>query len=56
MDKMKIQESLVWDKHTSDLVGFVDFGDTELNYATLKKNRRICFTYFSFSCSEHSFH
>ena len=35
MDEMKIQKNLVWDKHTGDLIGFVDLGDTELNYATL---------------------
>ena len=29
MDEMKIQESLVWDKHTGDLIGFVDSRDTE---------------------------
>ena len=28
MDEMKIQENLVWDKHTGDLIGYVDFGDT----------------------------
>ena len=37
MDEMKIQENLVWDKHTGDLIGFVDLGDAELNYATLQK-------------------
>ena len=26
---LKIQESLVWYKHTGDLNGFVDLGDTE---------------------------
>ena len=41
MDEMKIQENLVWDKHTGDLIGFVDLGDTELNYATLQKNDKI---------------
>ena len=34
---MKIQDDLVWDKHTGELIGFVDHGDTNLNYATLKK-------------------
>ena len=38
---MKIQENLVWDKHTGDLIGFVDLGDTELNYATLRKAEGI---------------
>ena len=35
-DEMKIQDSLVWDKHTGDLIGYVDLGDAEVNYATLK--------------------
>ena len=34
---MKIQENLVWDKHSGDLIGFVDLGDTNINYATLNK-------------------
>ena len=29
MDEMKIQENLVWGKHTGDLNDYVDFGDTE---------------------------
>ena len=41
MDEMKIQENLVWDKHTSNLIGYVDFGDAELNYATLQKSTDI---------------
>ena len=35
MDEMKIQENLVCDRHTGDLIDYVDFGDTELNFATL---------------------
>lgn len=35
-DEMKIQDGLVWDKHGSDLIGYVDLGDEELNFATLK--------------------
>ena len=27
---MKIKEYLGWDKHTGDLIGFVDLGDPEL--------------------------
>ena len=38
---LKIQESLVWDKHTGYLIGFVDLGDTELNYASLKKSEEF---------------
>ena len=37
MDEMKIQEDLVWDKHTGELIGYVDLGDPDLSYATLKK-------------------
>jgi len=35
-DEMKIQEDLVWNKHTGELVGYVDLGDESLNEATLK--------------------
>ena len=40
---MKIQDDLVWDKHTGELIGFVDLGDTDLNYATLKKVDSVAF-------------
>ena len=33
---MKIQQDLVWDKHTGELIGFVELGDMKLNYATLR--------------------
>ena len=36
-DEMKIQENLVWDKHSGELIGYVDLGDPSLNYATLEK-------------------
>ena len=36
LDEMKIQEDLVWDKHTGELIGFVDLGDRELNNAAFK--------------------
>ena len=38
---MKIQESLVWSKHTGDLIGFVDLRDVNLNYATLQETKAI---------------
>ena len=41
MDEIKIQENHVWDKHTGDIIGYVDFGDAELNYATLQKSTDI---------------
>jgi len=31
LDEMKIQENLVWDKHTGELIGYVDLGDLALN-------------------------
>jgi len=34
---MKVQEDLVWNKHTGELVGFVDLGDENLNEATLNR-------------------
>ena len=34
-DEMKIQEDLVWDKYSGELIGFVDLGDTHTNFATL---------------------
>ena len=36
-DEMKIRYGFVWDKHSGDLIGYVDLGDVEVNYATLKK-------------------
>ena len=33
MDEMKIQSNLVFDKHSGDLIGFVDLGDPMTNYA-----------------------
>ena len=41
LDEMKIKEDLVLDKHTEDLIGFVDLGDPELNFATLKKSNEL---------------
>ena len=41
MDQMKIQSNLVWDKHTGEPLGYVDSGDTELNYATMEKTDNI---------------
>ena len=35
-DEMKIQQDLVWNKHTGELIGFVDLGDGDLNLAVLK--------------------
>ena len=40
-DEMKIQEDLVWDKHSGNLIGYVDLGNIETNYATLQNNEHI---------------
>ncbi len=32
---MKIQSKLVFDKHSKELIGFVDFGEEELNVSSL---------------------
>ena len=41
MDEMKIQENLVWDKHSGELIGYFDLGDVNLNYATLSRVEEI---------------
>ena len=38
---MKIQEDLVWDKHTGELIGFVDLVDIDSNYATLQDVKEL---------------
>ena len=38
---MKIQDDLAWDRHTGELIGFVDLGDPNLNYATLKDTNEL---------------
>ena len=35
-DEMKIQEDLVWDKSTGQLIGFVNLGDEDLNASVFK--------------------
>ena len=37
-DEMKIQEDLVFDKHTGQLIGFVDLGDIGTNYAFISSS------------------
>ena len=36
---MKIQESLVWDKHSGELIGFVDLVGINVYFATLKNTQ-----------------
>ena len=39
--EMKLQEDMVWDKTTGKLMGFVDLGDIDLNYATLQNVQQL---------------
>ena len=41
LDEMKIQEDLVWDKNTGELIGYVDLGDIVTNSATLSNVKDI---------------
>ena len=41
MGEMKIQENLVWDKHTGELIGFIDFGDVDINYTVLQEPNKL---------------
>ena len=47
-DEVKIQENLVFDKYTGDLVGFVDLGDPELNYSCFDEKEKIASHILSF--------
>ena len=38
---MKIQENLVWDKHSGEMIEFVDLGDINVNFATLKNTQTL---------------
>ena len=37
MDEMKIQSSLVFDKYSGDLIGFIDLGDPMVNFAFVEE-------------------
>ena len=41
LDEMKIHEDLVWEKHSGELIRFVDLGNIYTNYATLKKVEKL---------------
>ena len=40
-DEMKNQEDLTWDKYSGELIGFVDLGDINTNYATLRNVKEL---------------
>ena len=35
---MKIEENLVYDKYSGELVGYVDLGDPDLNYSSFENS------------------
>ena len=41
LDEMKIQENLVWDKHSGELIGYVDLDDPIVNFATLQQADKL---------------
>lgn len=41
LDEIKVHEILVWNKHTGELIVFVDLWDPTLNYATLEPSNAI---------------
>ena len=40
-DEMKIQGGLVWDKSSGELIGYVNLGDPDVNYATFENQESI---------------
>ena len=38
-DEMKIKSNLVFDKHTGELIGFLDLGDPDVNFSTLESEK-----------------
>ena len=45
---MKIRENLVWDKHLRGWIGFVDSGDININYTTLKNVQKLAHRFYCF--------
>ena len=43
---MKVQCKLVFDKHTGELIGFLDLGDPDVNFAELEKPESLAFVLF----------
>ena len=47
-NKMKINSNLVFDKNSGELIGFVDLGDPDINFATLEKEDTLATHAFVF--------
>ena len=41
MDEKKIPDNLVWDKHSGEVIAYVDLGGVNVNYAILSKVEEI---------------
>ena len=41
MDEIKVQEILVWDRHSGKIIGYADIGDVNTKYVTLRKSYEI---------------
>ena len=41
LSKLKTSENLMWDKHSGELIGFVDLDEICTSYATLKNRSEI---------------
>ena len=41
LSKLKTSENLMWDKHSGELIGFVDLDEICISYATLKNRSEI---------------
>ena len=47
-DEVKIQSGLVFDKHSGKIIGFVDVGDNDINFATFSSTDNIATHVLSF--------
>ena len=41
IDEMKIQEDLVWNKSTGELIGYLDLGDDDINQGILQDEQKL---------------
>ena len=41
LNKLKTSENLIWDKHSGELIGFVDLDEICTSYVTLKNRSEI---------------
>ena len=41
IDEMKVQEDLVWNKNTRELIGFLNLGDENINESLLESKQKL---------------